>query len=488
MARSLFHFFLAMAAVTTSVATEKKVQSELTALFQVDNSTRADIMVVMATPPFNILEWAHDQSWPSRPERIVGIREKLLERAAEAQRPAIDLLHSMHHAEMSSFRSFWVANTLNIKGASMTLVDSLSAMPEVKGIHLEPVFEIQPVAISAGHMKTPTVSAEQGTWGVEKTNTHATWAAFGSKGAGVRVASVDTGARVTHEALRENFAGHVDGYGWFDPAFGSAEPEDDISHGTHVAGTIAGQNGIGMAPEALWMSCRGCRTSSCQTSDLLQCAEWILCPTLPDGSNPDCSKAPKVVSNSWGGGTAVDTHYESTLAYLAAGIVPVFSQGNTGPFCNSANSPGDLDSVIAVGASDPDDALASFSSRGPAFSGMGIEYTGDQKPEIVAPGVSVLSSVADSDASYAEYSGTSMAAPHVSGAIVLMQSVANGTLTVEDVRSILFSAADTAGLRVTDQNCGGVDSEQFPNFEWGHGRLNTFEAVKRAQILFQSRE
>jgi hypothetical protein len=80
-----------------------------------------------------------------------------------------------------------------------------------------------------------------------------------------------------------------------------------------------------------------------------------------------------------------------------------------------------------------------------------------------------------------------MAVPHVSGAIVLMQSVSNGTLSYEEIRSILFRAADTAGVQVTNQNCGGVDSTQFPNFEWGHGRLNTFEAVKHAQILFESK-
>lgn len=65
-------------------------------------------------------------------------------------------------------------------------------------------------------------------------------------------------------------------------------------------GSLAGAGGIGVAPGAQWIACRGCG-AVCAEFALKACAEWILCPTLPNGTNPDCSKAPNVVSNSWGG-------------------------------------------------------------------------------------------------------------------------------------------------------------------------------------------
>ncbi|ODM87618.1 Bacillopeptidase F [Orchesella cincta] len=109
----------------------------------------------------------------------------------------------------------------------------------------------------------------------------------------------------------------------------------------HTTGTIAGGKGIGVAPGAKWAACRGCASSACWQSDLLACGDFFACPTRADGSSPDCSKAPNVVSNSWGGGRGNTWYNDVIEGWHAAKIIPLFSNGNSGPSCNTANSPAD---------------------------------------------------------------------------------------------------------------------------------------------------
>jgi hypothetical protein len=95
--------------------------------------------------------------------------------------------------------------------------------------------------------------------------------------------------------------------------------------------------GIGVAPGAKWMACKGCATSSCGQDALISCGQFMICPTQPDGTSPDCNKTPQLVSNSWGGGQGRPMFHEVIAAWSAAGIIPLFSNGNSGPSCGSAN-------------------------------------------------------------------------------------------------------------------------------------------------------
>lgn len=120
----------------------------------------------------------------------------------------------------------------------------------------------------------------------------------------------------------------------------------------------------------------------------------------------DCSKAPNVVSNSWGGGQG-DTFYDSVIkAWQTAKVVPVFSQGNSGPACGTGNSPGDNPNVIAAGSTTATDNISAFSSRGPSRRG-GV------KPDVSAPGTDIRSTWHSSDTAYNTYSGTSMVRPYM---------------------------------------------------------------------------
>jgi len=289
------------------------------------------------------------------------------------------------------------------------------------------------------------------------------------KGDGVVVATVDTGVRVTHEALKDNFLGD---YGWFDPSTYDPLPTDRNGHGTHTTGTIAGKLGVGVAPGAKWAACRGCATSSCSQSDLIACGQFFACPTLADGSRQDCTKAPNLVSNSWGGGRG-NTWYNAVIdAWHAAHIIPIFSIGNSGPSCDTANSPGDQN-VIGVGSTTNTDAISSFSSVGPTSDGR-------MKPDIAAPGSAVISAYHTSDTAYVSLSGTSMACPHAAGTIALLQT-RKRDLSYEDAKRLLIGRADQQ-LTFSGRTCDNVKDDQFPNHVFGNGRINALKSVQ-AQTL-----
>ena len=154
-------------------------------------------------------------------------------------------------------------------------------------------------------------------------------------------------------------------YNWFGPGSSGypSEPTDGNGHGTHVTGTMAGQPvsvGIGMAPAAEWVAAAGCNPfGSCPTLDLTMALQWSGCPTRtcdPDDpeclSNPDCTRAPDIVGNSWGGGQGSSAFWDVLGVLKEEEIIVTFAMGNSGGTCGTANSPGDSELVIGVGASD----------------------------------------------------------------------------------------------------------------------------------------
>jgi len=275
--------------------------------------------------------------------------------------------------------------------------------------------------------------------------------------------------RGTHEALRDNYVGE---YGWFDPYAGRDVPTDVNGHGTHTIGSIAGTHGVGVAPGAKWMACLGCLSFGCFTAQLLACGQFVTCPTLPDGSEPDCTKAPHIVSNSWGGNGGQTFYDEIIQTWNTAGILPVFSNGNSGEKgCGSAGSPADIDSkdgnVFAAGSTTQSDEWSYFSSLGPSVYG-------EIKPNIAAPGSAVVSSYHHADDSYYTASGTSMAAPHVSGVLALILN-ANPGATFEQAAKILYAGASP--VNTSGEECGGIPHGVYPNNYVGHGRVSASDSI-----------
>jgi hypothetical protein len=195
--------------------------------------------------------------------------------------------------------------------------------------------------------------------------------------------------------------------------------------------------------------------------------QWLLAPTDSTGANPRPDLRPNVVNNSWGGPSGDPLFQEAVRAWVAAGIFPVFSNGNSGEFgCNTAGSPGDYPESYSTGAFDINDVIAYFSSRGSSALDGGI------KPDISAPGVDVRSSVPGNG--YTLYSGTSMAAPHVTGTVALMWSAAPSLVgDLAQTRALL----DETAVDKSDLQCGG---EPENNNVWGEGTLDAFAAVERS--------
>ena len=312
------------------------------------------------------------------------------------------------------------------------------------------------------------------------------WSDFGDRGKDIVVANIDTGVDHDHPALVGRYRGNNgDGsfdhnHNWFDPTqvcnAAPVEPCDNIGHGTHTMGTMVGEGGpgnqIGVAPEATWIAAKGCADEDrgCPQDTLLASAQWVLAPTDLDGADPRPDLRPNIVNNSWGeaNGPAEDPWFDSVLAaWRAAGMFAVFSNGNFGPGCDSAASPADSALAYGVGAYDVNNTIAEFSSRGPGAAG-------DIRPAISAPGVAVRSSLPGG--ADGAMSGTSMAAPAVSGVVALLWSAAPALRgDIDATREIL----DDSAVDVDDLTCGGTPED---NNVWGEGRLDAYAALESAPI------
>ncbi len=409
-----------------------------------------------------------------------------------------------------SYEPLWINNSIMVRGGDQAVIETMRARDDVlriRGIYhqmripdpeqlaiVTPAAEAASVPVGIGR---DGETAADTLWNINIVNAPQVWSQLGITGDGIVVANIDTGVRYTHEALNPSYRGNLGGgsyehnYNWYPPTAAArnactgaaAAPCDWNGHGSHTMGTMIGGDGdgpfdhdIGMAPDAQWMACMGCDDPPyyCSDAALTLCAQWVVAPTDLTGGNPDPSRAPDVVNNSWGGGGEDAWYYSYVEAWNAANIIPVFSAGNEGPGCSTLGSPGSYDAVLGVGGTDSLDHNYTSTSRGPG-SGTGVFPV--QKPDISAPGEGVTSSTAASNSSYAAYSGTSMAAPHVSGLVALLRQV-DASLGREEIWDILTSTA-VPGLTIKNGTwCGAGPG--FPNYVFGYGRIDALAAVQEA--------
>jgi subtilisin family serine protease len=225
-------------------------------------------------------------------------------------------------------------------------------------------------------------------------------------------------------AARYRGAAEGDDYNWYDPWERGLAPYDREGHGTHTLGTVLGEN-VGVAPGATWFGCANLVRNLGNPALYLECLQFMLAP-FPQAGDPlrngDPSRAADVLNNSWGcpievEGCAPQALAPAVAALADAGIFVVVSAGNEGPSCSSVSAPPAIYAeVLSVGAIDQAGDLATFSGAGPVT----VDGSGRTKPDLVAPGVDVLSAWPGS--SYNTLSGTSMAGPHVAGTVALMWS------------------------------------------------------------------
>lgn len=368
-------------------------------------------------------------------------------------------------------KPFWIANTVKVVADDATITE-LANRSDVARVIEDKVAQIPDP--KPGHAEAIISAIE---WNIESTRAPEAWNNFATRGEGIVVANIDTGVQFDHPALINQYRGSTGGnfdhnYNWFDPTgICGSEPCDNSGHGTHTMGTIVGDDGgdnqIGVAPGAKWIAAKGCEDFGCSFEALLSSGQWVLAPTDANGANPRPDLRPNVVSNSWGGGSGDEFYRDIVNAWIAAGIFPVFANGNSGPFCGSVGSPGDYPESYGVGAYDISNFIADFSGRGSSAFGV-------VKPNISAPGVNVRSAVPGSG--YDFFSGTSMATPHVTGAVALLWSAAPALVgDIGLTRELLGAGA----VDVQDDSCGGDPGN---NNVWGEGRMDIVSSLEMAPI------
>lgn len=398
---------------------------------------------------------------------------------AQAKASQKDALAALDKRDIDH-QSYWLSNRILVKGGTMNLASSLAKDPKVKEIHESVVVDKPDPVVEKKSKQAPKSSKKNVEWGVAETGAPEAWDQ-GITGSGIVVSSVDTGTQYDHPALVEKYRGNngdgtfTNDYNWFDTAgvcdgAPCDDPIQNVSHGTHTMGTMVGSddedNQIGMAPDAQWVEANGCAT--CQDADLLAAGQWIVEPTDLEGENPDVSKRPHIVNNSWGSsipGDIDDWFQDLTDAWEAAGIFGVWAAGNDGPQCKTTSSPGANTSNYSVGNYKDDGAISPLSSRGEGEDGK-------IKPNIAAPGTDIRSSIADGG--YGLLSGTSMAAPHVAGAVALLWS--HSPALVGDIQGTRDLLNETA-IDTDDTSCGGTKEN---NNVFGEGKLDVVALLDAA--------
>lgn len=307
------------------------------------------------------------------------------------------------------------------------------------------------------------------------------WAQYGATGKGITIAVLDDGAFEQHPDLQPRLEAHFDASQPDSPTSGGplqviAPAANSEGHGTHVAGIVVGsgaQSGgtyRGVAPDAKFANVKVFDSASSTSSSIvLRGLDWVL----------DNAKAHNIrIASMSLGGTPSDGRDAICNAVNIAvdkGLVVVAAAGNAGPNPKTITAPGAAAKAITVGAVDKSKKVAPYSSRGPTPGTL------QPKPDIVAPGSDITSTLpptqsaggiltGSTTAFYGALSGTSMAAPHVSGVVAMMLQV-NPDLSPKEVKDILLATS----AQTQDLGPKGRDNDT------GYGFVNAVAAVQVAK-------
>jgi subtilisin family serine protease len=378
------------------------------------------------------------------------------------------------------YTSYYLVNALEVDGGPL-LRWWLERRPEVERVLDSPIMRPLPLLPEAGG-GSQTAPASPA-WNLTGIGAPEVWETYSNTGTGIVVGQSDSGVDGGHPELNAAYRGRQQGsdaYNWFDPWYGTAAPRDISGHGTHTLGVAVGQT-VGVAPGATWIGCVNLARNLGNPALYLDCLQFMLAPFPHDG-DPLRDGRPElgahVLNNSWGcppiEGCDAQALLYAVRALRDAGVFVVASAGNEGADCGSVSDPIAIyDAVFSVGAVNELGHVAPFSSRGPVL----VDGSGRIKPDLVAPGVGILS--AAPGGGYSLGSGTSDAGPHVAGAVALIWS-ANPAL-IGDIERTEQILAETA--RPYDETMNGplpCSDGGTPNNTVGYGLLDALAAVEMA--------
>ncbi|PYJ79791.1 MAG: peptidase S8 [Verrucomicrobia bacterium] len=446
------------------------------------NGQQAEFIVVLADQA----DLSQAAALPTKTEKERFVYDTLWNKSQTTQGPILQWLRERR----IEHRSFYIINAILVKG-SREIAETLAARPDVARVEGNPHIQNslpQPGPALEGPLQPGAPATIEP--GIVYTHAPDVWA-LGFHGENIVVASADTGVRWTHNALKPHYRGW-DGqnadhnYNWHDSIHDSVGnpcgndspfPCDDYFHGSHTTGTAIGDDGagnqIGMAPGAKWIGCRNMDQGNGTPARYIECMEWFLAPYPIGGGQGDPTKAPDITINSWScppsEGCSANTLEAAVEAQAAAGIMMVVAAQNYGPSCSTVEDPAGIYAAsYTVGALNTGtDTIASFSSRGPVT----IDGSGRIKPDITAPGTNTRSASNTSDSAYTIASGTSMATPHIAGAMALLWSAIPSLQNQIDASR---TALDNAAHFISSTLCGTAGP---PNNVYGWGRVDILAAV-----------
>jgi subtilisin family serine protease len=400
----------------------------------------------------------------SQQRRIELVQNALQQKAEATQGPLRARFAELYDAKkIFQYRAYWISNMFFIEAVPEVIYE-LMGNSRVAILDLDDVLETDEHIVEG---PAPDESVAGSEAGLKIINADKLWK-MGFTGQGRMVMNIDTGVHLAHPALSSKWRGNNGSpwyHTWFDPISPtSTAPFDCGSHGTHTMGIMTGMvpgDTVGVAPDAHWIAagvtdCPGASYPSMNIAAF----QWAM---NPDSNVTTISDMPDVINCSWRDPYATDEctgiYVQTLSAVEAVGIAVVFSAGNSGPGSSTITAPKNINvdevSVMCVGSIDgalylggSTNPISSFSSRGPSKCGG----TGSLliKPEVSAPGANVRSSV---PTGYANNSGTSMAAPHVAGAVALLKSFVP-TLTGKQIKMALYQTAKDLGTVGEDNTYG----------------------------------
>ncbi len=447
------------------------------------NGQQAEFFVVLADQG----DLGGAAALPTKNEKGRYVRDVLWNKSQTTQGPLLQWLseRGLEH------QSFYIVNAILVKG-SREIAEMLATRSDVARVEGNPHIQNslpQPVPATEGSSQPGAPATIEP--GIVYTHAPNVWA-LGFNGQNIVVGSADTGVRWTHNALKPHYRGWNGvtadhNYNWHDSVHSggivcgpdSPQPCDDDNHGSATTGIAIGDDGganqIGMAPGARWIACRNMDKGAGTPARYIECMEFFLAP-YPVGGNPsqgDTTLAPDITINSWAcptpEGCSVNTLQGAVEAQAAAGIMMVVAAGNAGSSCSNLTDPPSFYAAsYTVGALNTGtDSVAFFSSRGPVT----VDGSGRMKPDISAPGTNTRSATNSSDNAYTIASGTSMATPHIAGAMALLWSAIPSLQNQIDPSR---AALNNAAVHIASTQCGSAGS---PNNVLGWGRVDILSAV-----------
>lgn len=460
---------------------------ELESAFAEARTGLLPVVIVLAERPAELGLPSQLAGLPRELARESGWR-RLSELAARTQVPVLELLESAAaDGAAAEITSLVLLNAVGCRLDAAT-ARAAAALPAVQRVVLS--HDLQLDLQRSAAPPTPTML-----WNIDRVDAEVVWEEpYGYTGAGVVVAVLDTGCDIEHPDLADHAWSNPDeipdnredddGNGYVDDIYGwdFYYHNNDIlgpvgGHGSHVAGTVAGDGSAGyqtgVAPDARIMSLQSFSDGGSST-------EYIVWRAFDYA----VAEGADILNCSWGWrqwNTSNQVLWrEECEAVLELGVVICAAAGNEGdddshPPPDNIRTPGDVPGVITVGATDAADELVYFSSRGPAewdFAGHQPPYDdwphppGLVKPDLSAPGSTILS-LDGRTGGYRNLQGTSMATPHVAGAAALLLE-ALPELTPAEIKSYLEESS-------LDLGEAGKDNA------YGAGRLNCLAALVAAR-------